>query len=171
MENTIAYSYKKNIRYLLFDAGALSFIYFVPALSHLLNIPVYLYDPMRLMLFLSLTFSSRNNSFIIALSLPFFSYLISSHPSVIKSALIAVELSLNVFLFYLFVEMLTNKFTAAFLSIVISKVIYYLLKFALISFAFLEGDLISTPIYIQFFVAIVLSLSIFGLSLFRNNKT
>lgn len=161
MTNSIAYSVKRNIRHVLLDAGAIAFIYFVPALSHMAGIPVYLFEPMRIMLFVSFIFSSRKNSYIIALSLPLFSFLVSSHPSIVKSVLIAVELSTNVFLFYLFDEMLRNKFTAAFLSIVISKVLYYLLKFVFISIALMGGSLISTPIYIQVIVTVFLSLILF----------
>jgi hypothetical protein len=167
MTNSLAFSFRNNLPYILLDAGAIAFIYFVPALSHLLNVPVYLFEPMRIMLFLALAFSSRNNSYIIAFSLPLFSYLISSHPSIIKSALIAVELSINVFLFYSFVKVLKNKFSAAFLSIILSKFVYYLLKFALISVLLVEGDLISTPVYIQLIVTTFLSFSLYGISLMK----
>lgn len=170
MQSIYALTDNKNIRHLLLDAGALAFIYFVPALTHLLNVPVYLFEPMRIMLFIAIAFSSRNNTYLIALSLPVFSYLISSHPSIIKTGLITVELSINVFLYFSLVGVLGNKFSAAFLSIMFSKIIYYLLKFALISFAFMEGDLISTPVYIQLIVATVLSLLMFGFSFRRTDK-
>jgi hypothetical protein len=161
MTNSIAYSVKRNLRHILLDAGAITVIYFVPAFSHMVGISVYLFEPMRIMLFVSFMFSSRNNSYIIALSLPLFSFLISSHPSLIKSGLIAIELTANVFLFYLFAEMLRNKFTAAFLSIVISKILYYFLKFAFISLALMEGSVISTPIYIQVIVTVFLSIIVY----------
>lgn len=166
MENVIAF--KKNFWYLFLDAGALAFIYFVPALSHLLDIPLYLFEPMRIMLFLALAFSSKNNSYVIALSLPLFSFLISAHPSVIKSIMITIELCLNVFLFYWLVEKFSNQFWPAFISIVLSKILYYLLKFVLISFVLLDGNLISTPVYIQIIVSIVLSIFIFSMFSLRN---
>src|SRR5690606_22988178 len=134
------------------------------------NIPIYLLEPMRIMLFVILIFSSRNNAYIIAFSLPLFSFLVSSHPSIIKSVLITVELCINVFLFYTFAEMMRNKFTAAFLSIILSKIVYYLLKFALISLLLIQGDLISTPIYLQAVVAVGLSFLVFGAGLLKGEK-
>ncbi|HSP87493.1 MAG TPA: hypothetical protein VLN45_05130 [Ignavibacteriaceae bacterium] len=170
MENISTYSLKKRTGYLLLNSAILTFIYFVPAISHLLNIPIYLYDPMRVMLFIGLIFSSKNNSYLIALSLPFFSYIISSHPSIIKSSIITVELLLNVFLFYWLKEKFSNHFIIPMLSIVLSKIVYYLLKFILISFAFIEGDVISTPIYFQIITIIILNISTFGINFYRDKK-
>lgn len=168
MENIQAVS--KKYWYVILNAAALTFIYYVPALSHLLNIPIYLFEPMRIMLFLSIIFSSKRNSYLIALTLPLFSFIVSAHPSAIKSILIAVELGINVFLYYFFIEMLKNNFTAAFFSIILSKVLYYLLKFALIYFLLIDGNLISTPLYLQIVVTIMLSFIVFGADLLKGNK-
>ena len=158
----LAYFNQINIKSILFDIFAVAFIYFVPALSHLLSLPVYLIEPMRLMLILALVHTTKQNAYIVAITLPLFSFLISGHPVLPKMALIAFELSLNVFLFHL----LLNKFKKAFLpvvfSIIGSKLFYYIIKYGLIQFAVLKSGLISTPIYIQLIMTLVFSAYLFS---------
>ncbi len=159
MENLLVLNrHKENIRIIAFDIIALTFIYFIPAISHLLNFPLYLADPMRIMLIISLAHTSKRNSYFIALSLPLFSLLISSHPSFYKMILISSELMLNIFLFYTFTEKIKNTFTALMLSIIISKTIYYSCKFLLINLSLLNAGLVSTPIYLQILTSIMLGI-------------
>jgi len=149
-----------NTKSIILDLFALAFIYFVPTLSHLLNIPIYLVEPMRIMLILALAHTSKKNAYLIALTLPLFSFLISAHPNIFKALIMTMELLLNVWLFYK-LSAKVNKFIAIFSSIVISKVVYYLLKFGLISFAVLQTGLISTPIYLQIITSVVFSSYLF----------
>jgi hypothetical protein len=142
---------------IIFDILALAFIYFVPALSHLFNIPIYLVEPMRIMLILAMVHTTKTNAYLIALTLPLFSFLISSHPNVFKGLIMTSELLLNVWLFFEISKRLSNKFVAMLSAIVVSKLVYYLLKFGLISFAVLESGLISTPIYLQVITSIIFS--------------
>jgi hypothetical protein len=58
-------------------------------------------------------------------------------------------------------DKLKKVFASLFLSIVISKVIYYSLKFALISFTLLNDRLFSTPLYFQLMAAVLLSTYIY----------
>lgn len=146
---------------LLTDIGALTFIYLVPTISHLISLPVYLIEPMRLMLILALVHTTKMNAYILALTMPMFSFLISSHPEFPKMILIAVELSLNVFLFYVLVKKIKYLFPAILFSILISKTIYYILKFILIRMTFINSDLISTPILIQLATTLLFSLYLF----------
>ncbi|PLX15281.1 MAG: hypothetical protein C0597_09035 [Marinilabiliales bacterium] len=152
--NTVYFS-RINLKSILFDAAALAFIYFVPALSHLLNLPVYLIEPMRLMLILALVHTTKQNAYIVALTLPLFSFLISAHPVLPKMLLIAFELSLNVFLFHLLIKKLRGTFLPIFLSIIASKLVYYSIKFGMIQFAILKSGLISTPIAIQIVMVLI----------------
>jgi hypothetical protein len=64
-------------------------------------------------------------------------------------------------------EKLSNKILSVFLSIIVSKVLYYLIKFLLINSAVMGGDLISTPIYIQIIMLFVLSVYIYLMSFDR----
>lgn len=158
MENTSVYSLSiLKIKNIVFDLVALLAIYLVPAVSHLLSFPVYYLEPMKIMLILAVAHTSRKNAYLIALTLPLFSFLISAHPSLIKTSLITGELLLNVWLFFFLSEKLSHKTLSIFLSIIASKIFYYLIKFLLITFALMSGDLISTPLYIQILMIIVLS--------------
>jgi len=142
---------------MLIDFIAISFVYFLPALSHLTSIPLYLIEPMRLAVILCLVHTNRKNALIIAVSIPLFSLVVSSHPAILKTILITIELLINLFLFY-FLCKKTNKFISMFLSIVLSKIIYYSLKYVFIQVNMIDGNLISTPLVIQWLVAIGLSL-------------
>ena len=167
MENTSVHPLSiSKIKYIIFNLLALLFIYLVPAISHLLSFPVYYLEPMRIMLILAIVHTSRKNAYLIALTLPLFSMLISAHPALVKTSLITGELLLNVWLFFFF-EKMSNKTLAIFLSIIVSKIFYYLVKFILITSVLMSGDLISTPMYIQFLMLFVFSGYIFLMSFDR----
>ena len=136
-------------------------IYFLPAISHLFAFPIYYLDPMRIALVVALIYTSKKNAYIIALTLPLFSFIISSHPQILKSFLLSAELIINLSLFFLLKEKLKNLFASLFISIVNSKVIYYSLKFVLIYFALLNDKLFSTPFYFQLISVIMLSTYIY----------
>lgn len=152
---------KNNIGSILINLGALAFIYLVPTISHLMNFPLYLIEPMRLMLVFALVHTNKHNAYLLALTLPLFSYLISAHPFLPKMMLITFELSLNVFLFYFLVKRIKKSFPSILLSIILSKAVYYLIKFFMIKFAILGTGLISTPIYIQTITTLVFSIYLF----------
>jgi len=168
MENATVHPLSiSKVKNIVFDLIALIAIYLVPAVSHLLSFPVYYLEPMRIMLILAVVHTSRKNAYLIALTLPLFSFLISAHPSLIKTSLITGELLLNVWLFFFISEKLSNKTLSVFLSIIASKLFYYLIKFLLINSALMSGDLISTPMYIQILMIIVLSGYIYLMSFNR----
>ncbi|MCU0405956.1 MAG: hypothetical protein MUE64_03120 [Ignavibacteriaceae bacterium] len=158
MENTVVHPMSiSKIKNIVFDLLALLFIYLVPAISHLFSFPVYYLEPMRIMLILAIVHTTRKNAYLIAFTLPLFSLLISAHPSLVKTFLVTGELLLNVWLFFLLSEKLSNKTLSIFLSIVVSKIFYYLVKFLLVTSTLIDGDLIATPIYIQIIMLFVLS--------------
>jgi len=148
---------QKFIGSLLIDLSALTVIYLVPTFSHLIGFPLYLIEPMRIMLILAMVHTNKTNAVIIALTLPVFSFLISGHPVLPKMMLIAAELLVNVVMFYFLTKKLNKVFPAILLSILLSKLMYYGLKFSLIQLAFLDSGLVSTPIYIQVIMTFVLS--------------
>lgn len=154
------HQWKSTVKAGLLDLSALAFIYFVPALSHMLSIKLYLIEPMRLMLILAMVHTHRKNAFLLALTLPFFSYLISSHPVFIKSALIAAELMVNVALFYLLVRYV-HRLGAIFASIWLSKIFYYGLKYIAIMTVLPGESLIGTPLQIQLVTSAAFSLYLF----------
>lgn len=162
---------KGGTKTIILDFLALAVIFFLPAFSHLLNFPLYLLEPMRAMLILSIALTNKRNAYLIAVSLPFFSFFISAHPNIYKTVLIALELSANVWLFYLISDKLKNKFSAMFLSILLSKIGYYALKFAMIYFVLLNTELISTPIYLQAITMIAFAASLHIFYMYREKKS
>ena len=160
---------KNNYKTIIYDILALVVITFAPALSHLTAIPIYLLEPMRIILLLSIVHTSKKNVYLLAVALPVLSFIISAHPTILKSALISSEMMLNVFLFFYLLRCLKNSFPAAAISILISKVYYYLLKFTFISFGLISTELISTPIMLQTIVGI--SISIYLWFFFKKERT
>jgi hypothetical protein len=157
--NAISLISSKSIGGFLFVAIALVFVYFVPTLSHLLNFPLYLIEPMRIVLVLALVHTSRVNAFVLAVTLPLFSFLVSGHPVFYKMILISAELLVNVGLFYLTFSKTRNAFISILISIAASKALYYLAKFIISVVIIKSGEsLIATPIYIQLATTLVFAL-------------
>lgn len=142
---------------LILNGFALAFIYFVPALSHMFHLPLYLLEPMRLMLVLAMVHTNRQNAYFLAVSLPLFSFLVSAHPVFPKMMLITIELILNVSFFYLVLNRTGRAFAAMVASIILSKIIYYILKYTLISFLVIQSGLFSTSIGIQVLTTMIFS--------------
>ncbi|MBN2236741.1 MAG: hypothetical protein JW729_04230 [Bacteroidales bacterium] len=153
--------FKKYLSSYLLDGLALLLVYFIPSISHLTGIPFYLFEPMRVFIILALVHSNKTNAYVLAFTLPLFSFAIASHPVFSKSIIMTFELVLNVYLYHLLVEKKMANYQAIILSVISSKLVYYLLKFGLIHFLFLQSNLVSTPIYIQF-----ITLSIFAIYAF-----
>ena len=146
---------KETLRIALLDIVALLFVYFVPAISHMLKLPVFFIEPMRLALILALLHTTRRNAYVLALTLPIFSFIISAHPVLPKMLLITSELALNVFLFYFFLKKVKSAPLAVVLSIVGSKIFYYIIKFALVNTAILATGLVGIPLVMQFAMMII----------------
>jgi len=174
MEKTIQLLFSgKAAKAILFDITALAFIYFLPALSHLFTFPFYILEPMRIAVIFCVAHTNRKNTYLIALTLPLFSFLLSSHPAVYKSLLITAELLINIAVFYLLSSKVKNNFIAMIASISAAKIFYYTAKFSLIGFGLFEGGLVSTPLLIQAAVMVALSIYVYVIirrSDFTSNK-
>jgi len=163
MENVINSSLPgSRLKTILFDILAVLTIYFIPVLSHLTALPIYYFEPMRILLIVALIHTSRSNAVILALTLPVFSFVVSAHPSLLKTGLITSELLLNVFFFFWLSSKIKDRYLNVMLSIIASKIVYYLLKYILISASALSMGLISTPFYFQLIVTLLLTLYVFG---------
>lgn len=171
MEKAISLPIIKSISgTVLFDIVILAIIYLLPAISHLLAFPLYYLDPMRFVLIFALLHTSKRNTFIIALTLPLFSFLISSHPSVIKAGLLSTELLINVILFFILFSKTNSRIISLIFSILISKVIYYIIKFVLIDTGVLADRLFSTPFYYQAIVILIISLYVLIFEKFKSSE-
>ena len=146
-----------NTKSLLIDLGGILLIYFLPDISSVLNIPFYLFEPLRVIIIIAIVHTSKENAYILALLLPAVSYLFSNHPSIIKTFILSGDLLLNIFLYFCLIKFKVNKFLLMSLCIVASKLAYYLAKYLLVRFSVLEGELITTPLYIQISIIIILS--------------
>ncbi|MGM0649857.1 MAG: hypothetical protein ACQES1_05035 [Bacteroidota bacterium] len=152
---TINLKSRKTIQTIIFNLVAFLFIFLVPAISHLIMLPVYYIDPMRLMVILMLLHTSKANAYVIALTLPAFSFLLSGHPIPPKMVLITAELLLNVFLFFFLSNKIKSVPAALLISVIGSKVFYYLVKLVLINAAIITTGLVGIPIYMQVIMALL----------------
>lgn len=117
----------------------------VPALSHAAAFPFYLFDPMRLLLFVAILGSSRRNALLMAVGMPLLAMLTSGHPVFPKVVLIQGELALNTLIFFGLARGTHRFVPAAAVSIAASKAAYYAAKLLLIKMSLLSGGLIATP--------------------------
>jgi hypothetical protein len=151
----------KNI--LLIDVALLVALYLVPSLAHLTALPLYMLEPMRVALCVSLLFTNRTNAYFIALTIPLASAMITGHPPPLKAALMGIEFSILVVSYsYLAQRLRISAFAALSAGILLSKLAYYTMKFVALSTGLLAGSLISTPLQIQLVVAVGTA-AVFGL--------
>lgn len=161
---------RQNIKIAALDLSVFLAIFLLPSFAHLTGVPFYLMEPMRIAIFVLYFFSNKSNTLIIAVTLPFFSFLISGHPVLIKAALIGSEFLLNILVLDFLFKKQINNFAAIGLSIIASKLIYYFLKFILIKTALMEGNLFSTPFIPQLLVIGLFSLVFFFVAKKRQSK-
>lgn len=148
------------LRTVTLDILILAGIYFLPALSHLSPFPLYLLDPMRIFMLAGFLFSRQNtNGYLISLTIPVFSTLVTGHPLLLKAFVISIELVVNILLFIqLMKRTQLNTGLAVFLSIIGSKIVYYAIKSVFINFGFIEGALITTNVWMQFVTSVFISI-------------
>lgn len=148
----------------LIDGMVFLLIFLLPTIAHLTTLPVWMVEPMRLV-FLAAWFITRNktNTLVIAWLIPLFSFAVTGHPGLLKALLIGAELFLNVIFLSLLLRRSLSLLISLAVSMVLSKICYYFLKFLMISMGFLEMDLFSTSIPVQLFGVAFISLLLFFL--------
>jgi hypothetical protein len=170
MENIYSYIYSSEaVKKSVINIFLIAAVYFIPSISHIINFPLYLFDPLRVAIILSIIFTSRNNTFLLAVTLPVFSFLVSSHPYFVKAVLISSELFINVYIFYLLFNIWKKYFWCMLAGILIAKIFYYLAKYIFISFNLIDSNLISSPLLLQIGVAVVLSI-LLDIVMIRQNR-
>lgn len=149
-------------RIVLTDLLVFLMVYITPALAHVMPVPLYMLDPMRLLFLTGMVLArSTGNSYLLALTIPLFSSLVTGHPSFMKGTLISFELAANFYLFTQFLKIEKIKLPVALLtSILLSKVIYYGAKHLYLNAGLISGELISTPLYLQFLTVIIVTAEI-----------
>lgn len=147
-------------RIVVTDILVLALVYFIPALSHACPFPLYYLDPMRLLLFTGYLIS-RNyaNAYLLAVTIPLFSTLVTGHPPFYKAVLISAELLVNIsLLHFLFTKTKWHIILALFVSIIASKLVYYTCKYFFIRAGLIEPGLITTSLLVQFLIITGISL-------------
>lgn len=145
--------------FVVLDLIAIVLLYLIPTLSHVTSFPLYRFEPMRCVLLFNLLLSGdRKNSYLMAVTLPLFSFFVGSHPVFVKALIISAELLVNVFLYYKLFNWLKNASIAMFLAIMLSKVFYYILKYICITGGLLSTNVVDTSFIIQIAIAIMISL-------------
>lgn len=132
----------------IIDAILVSFVLIMPIVVHALGISARFIEPMRLSLFASvLLVSSKKNAYLLAIMLPILSMCVIGMPVWYKAVLMSVELCANVFLYYQMCRWRISAFSAVLISIIVSKALYYFLKYILIQMAvFPQGTLVSNTV-------------------------
>ena len=156
------------LRTILIDLFAVGVIFLMPTFSHLIGFPLYLLEPMRIMIVVSLLYTRKENAVLIALLLPMVSFLLATHPSFAKAGIMSVELMLNVLIFIALTKKYIPIYISLFISIVLSKLFYYLIKYLFIQIGVIDGVLITTPLYMQ--VIVTLLLTVVSFILFRGKN-
>ena len=122
-------SFKPSVRTVIIDAVLIVLLCLTPAITHLTGISYHYFEPMRIALFLGLLMvNDRINSYMLAALLPISSMIFSGMPTPPICALMVLELMLNVYLFHLLTRVTKSTFVGMFTGIVISKVVFRLVK-------------------------------------------
>lgn len=139
------------VRIAVVDTLLLVAVCLIPALSHLLSLPLYMMNPMLLCLMAGmLLVNDRRNAYLLAVALPLLSMLVSGMPEPAKAVCMVAELTAIVGVSH-FLESKMPVMMSMIVAIVAGKVVYYLLKALIIAPAVLFG----TSIVLQIVVALV----------------
>jgi hypothetical protein len=154
---------QKHRNVILIDVVLLAALYLLPSFSHLTALPLYKFEPMRIALIVALLFTNRANTYLIAFTIPLASAMITGHPEPFKALLMGIEFTILVAGYsYLVQKVRIPAFAALTAAILLSKVVYYAMKFAALGAGLLAGNLVSTPVQTQMVLAIGTA-AVFGL--------
>ncbi|MCX6247689.1 MAG: hypothetical protein NTW10_08145 [Bacteroidetes bacterium] len=142
---------------LLLDLAAFTFVFFTPKIGELFHLPFYMVEPMRLMVILSIAHSSRINSYLLALTLPFFSWAVSGHPEFFKMLVMTGEIAVNVFLYYYLIRKINSVLLSMIISIVVSKIICYALYLVFFDMLFLQEEAEPVFLLVQVITTLIFS--------------
>ena len=136
--------------------------------SHSIGLPLYKLNPMHWVIFFAILFRKPSLSalIVLAFALPFTSNLLTGHPLLIKSVIMGVELSIYCVAF----NTMTNYYTvrpvfAYVISQLTGHIVYYGLKYIMISAGLVDIALVSTAISTQ-----LIAFGLLGTALFCTDK-
>lgn len=111
----------------------------------------------------------KRNGYLLAALLPVASMLISGMPTPPICALMVLELMLNVFLFHVITKVSKSAFVGMLTGIVVSKVVFRLLKWGVISQGMMQTSDLIADWQLQLIVAVVFA-AVFALILRLKQK-
>lgn len=132
--------------------------------SHCIELPLYKFNPMHWVIYLTILFRKPSVSSIVVLAfaLPFTSNLLTGHPLLIKSMIMGVELSIYGTIFISAIKFINLVPVLAYgISQVTGHIVYYGLKYIFIKVELIDSVLVSTSILLQFVVFGVLGIVLF----------
>ena len=156
---------------LLLDIIALAIVFFTPRIGQILHLPFYMVEPMRMMVVISIAHSNRANSYLLALTLPLFSWAVSGHPEFFKMLVMTSEITVNVFLYYLLLRKIDSVIMAMIVSIVVSKVFCYALYLLFFSMMFLQQEAEPSFLLAQVITTLIFSFYVYFVFKKTNLKT
>ena len=110
----------------LIDVALIAALYFLPSLSHVTALPLYMLEPMRVALIIALLFTNRTNAYFIAFTIPLASAIITGHPTPFKALLMGIEFSILVACYgYLVQTLRVPAFAALTAAILVGSVSIY----------------------------------------------
>lgn len=157
-ERVAIFSIKPFLVTALTNLFAIAFVVFVPVMAHATGIPLYMIEPMRLVIIISLANGKIKNSYLLSAVLPVVSFSITGHPELVKMLIITAELLINVFIFNLLWERFRKGFAAMFAAIVLSKILCYAAYAIVFSKAFMAGETTGVFLTVQAITSIVFSI-------------
>lgn len=147
---------KSHLRTVIIDAALIVLLCLTPALSHFFGVSYHYFEPMRIALFAGLLLvDDKRNGYLLAALLPVASMLISGMPTPPICALMVLELILNVFIFHLITKVSKSAFVGMLTGIVLSKVVFRLLKWGVISQGMMQTSELIANWQLQLIVAVV----------------
>ena len=126
-----------------------------------MHLPFYMIEPMRLMVVLSIAHSSRINSYLLAFTLPLFSWAVSGHPEFYKMLVMTAEITANVFLFYYLIRKIDSAFLSMIISIIVSKVLCYSMYLVFFPIVFFREEADTTFLIAQGFTTLIFSFYVY----------
>jgi hypothetical protein len=124
--------------------------------AHIFPFPIYMIDPMKIFILLSLIFAGRNASLVAAIVLPLVSYVSTGHPIFPKYILISIELVVFVIILYNLKFSNSWGLQKLLMAITLSKFTYYFLKYMVIEMNIIQPPLFSTSLRVQLEASILL---------------
>ena len=156
-------------RVVLVDAMVLLSFYMTIVFAHVLPFPLYQLDPMKILVLVTVMYSTRWNSVTIAAVLPVLSFLSTGHPIFPKFLIMSMELMIFSWVMSFLIQKQSGAVMTFISAILVSKLAYYAIKAGAIGFGVLNQQLVSTELWVQLQAIILLGVIYAMIQYFQNH--